>query len=115
MASKEVEEIISHIDMLKGNAYDKLLQTIHDNMASMTKEEMFAIFEGFTQDLKAQSKETVREIYEADNIGLTRNYAHITQAHISRVDATIDDLLRKQNQMQETPVSENSLNADFFK
>jgi len=28
--SKEVEEIVSSIDMLKGNAYDKLMQTIHE-------------------------------------------------------------------------------------
>lgn len=81
----------------------------------MSKEEIFTIFSEFVGDLKVQNREMVREIYEANNAELARNYAYTTQAHISRVDATVDNLLSKQNQMQETSVTENSLPGNILK
>ena len=112
----EVENIIGSIDYYKAQAYDRLIETIATNIDSMEKTDILNIFNEFVQDLKAQNREMTQGIYQANTTDLALTYAHTTQSHIGRVDATVDQIMTKINQQQiQQQVSENALPGDLFR
>lgn len=113
-ADNKIDEIMGSIDYLKAQAYDRLIETIGANMESLSKEDIINIFNEFIQDLKIQNNEITNGIYESNNTNLAVTYAHCTQNHISRVDATVDQLLSI-NKKNVQEVSENALPGNALK
>lgn len=95
--NKDMENTLGSIDSLRGQVYDKLLETITQNIDKMDKQQLLNIFSEFVQDIKYQNRDLVGGILEAGNENLAMGYAYATRNHIERVDKTIDSELMKVN------------------
>ena len=109
----ELDIIMNTVESCTSEVYDKLIETIGQNLENIDKKTLFDFFSGFVQSLKEQDKTLSREIYETQNISLVKSYAHAKQYFISVLDVSTDQLVQDAQQKAQEQTNENSLSEDI--